>query len=139
MDRWRQILLGASTLGLIFCCSAAAAGDGVIYRAGRPSKPPFAVVSVAHRVVLKVRWAFRLPCANAYPTPASGTNTIRAKIGRHGRFAETISYTSSGSDITTSFSGMITSKIATVRVKDAEAIPHYGYCSGSHTFKAARS
>ena len=98
----------------------------------------FARVTVAHGVVLKVRWAFQLPCDSADQIPGSGTDTIRAKIGRHGRFAKTIRFTSYGSDITRSFSGVI-AKIATVKVRDAEAIPHYGYCSGSHTFHAARS
>lgn len=132
-------MLGMSALGMVVACTAAAATGPVTYRAGRGSKPPFAVVTVAHGVVLKVRWAFQLRCDRAEPVPGSGTDKIRAKIGRHGRFAKTISFTSYGSNITRSFSGVIASKVAMVKVKDAEAIPHFGYCSGSHTFHAARS
>jgi hypothetical protein len=73
----------------------------VTYRAGRGSNPPFAVVTVAHGIVLEVRWAFQTPCERAYPMPDSGTDKIRAKIGKHGRFAKTINYSSPGEQGTT--------------------------------------
>jgi hypothetical protein len=123
----------------VACCAAAAAASTVTYRAGRPSKPPYVVVTVANRTVVKVRWGFELPCAAAMPLPGSATNKLDAKIRKHGHFAATISYTSYGGDITTRFTGTITSTTATIKITDQELIPSYGGCFGSHTFTAAKT
>ena len=126
-----------AAVGLVVCGAAVAAAS-VTYRAGR-SQPPYVTVTDANRQVVKVRWAFLEPCDEAYPWQASATNTVRARIGARVHFAKTISYMDGDADVTTSFSGMITSRVATITIHDEESIPHDGFCHGSHTFKARKT
>lgn len=139
MRRFRRSFYCIAAAIAVLACDAAAATGTVTYRAGSPSRAPYAIVTVANGEVVRVRWAFEEPCAGAYPMPASATNALHARVGRHGRFAKTIEGQSYGSQVTTSFSGTISSTVATVRINDQELIPHYGVCAGSRTFKARRT
>jgi hypothetical protein len=140
MSRYRRTLPWITmSVAFLVCCAVAAASGAIAYRAGKPSKLPYMVATVANRHVVKIRWGFKEPCEGAMPLPASATNKLQAKIGKDGRFAKTVSYTSNGSEITTSFSGTIIARTATVKIKDQEFIPHYGGCFGTHTFKAVKT